>query len=258
MKPQAGVDCAKALYKKAGITNPRKQIDCAEIYVPFSWYEPMWLEGHLIAEEGEGWKMTDAGATELGGDFPVNMSGGVLSSNPIGASGSDPLPRGGQPGAGHGGRLPGRRCQGGDRPRLRRRGAVLRHVDRELGAPTDVQSDDNGRCTMGICDGRVVIVTGAGRGLGRAHALEFAREGAAVVVNDLGVERDGTGGGSAPAHEVVDEIRRFGGQAVANGADVADWAQVEAMIAPGRGRRSVGSTPWSTTPASCATACSPT
>ena len=85
--PQAGIDCAKALYKKAGITNPRKQIDCAELYVPFSWYEPMWLEGHLITEPGEGWKMTDEGATEIGGDFPVNMSGGVLSSNPIGASG---------------------------------------------------------------------------------------------------------------------------------------------------------------------------
>ncbi|HEV8299090.1 MAG TPA: SDR family oxidoreductase [Acidimicrobiales bacterium] len=84
---------------------------------------------------------------------------------------------------------------------------------------------------MGICDGRVVIVTGAGRGLGRAHALEFAREGALVVVNDLGVERDGTGGGSTPAHEVVEEIRGAGGQAIANGADVADWQQVEAMIA---------------------------
>ncbi|MCA9512144.1 MAG: thiolase domain-containing protein [Myxococcota bacterium] len=87
VKPQAGVDCAKALYKKAGITDPRRQIDCAELYVPFSWYEPMWLEGHLIAPENEGWKMTDAGATEIKGDFPVNMSGGVLSSNPIGASG---------------------------------------------------------------------------------------------------------------------------------------------------------------------------
>jgi len=84
---QAGVDCAAALYKKAGITNPLEQIDCAEIYVPFSWYEPMWLEGHLITPRGEGWKLTEAGDTELTGRFPVNMSGGVLSSNPIGASG---------------------------------------------------------------------------------------------------------------------------------------------------------------------------
>ena len=87
VRPEAGVVCSEALYKKAGITNPRKQIDAAELYVPFSWYEPMWLEGHLIAEEGEGWKMTDEQATEIGGDFPVNPSGGVLSSNPIGASG---------------------------------------------------------------------------------------------------------------------------------------------------------------------------
>ena len=70
-----------------GITNPREQIDVAELYVPFSWYEPMWLEGHDIAPIGEGWKMTDSGETEIGGAFPVNPSGGVLSSNPIGASG---------------------------------------------------------------------------------------------------------------------------------------------------------------------------
>lgn len=87
IKPAAGVECAKALYQKARITDPRRQIDCAELYVPFSWFEPMWLEGHLICEEGEGWKMVDSGATEIGGDFPVNMSGGVLCSNPIGASG---------------------------------------------------------------------------------------------------------------------------------------------------------------------------
>lgn len=87
VRVQAGIDCAEALYAKAGITNPREQIDCAELYVPFSWYEPMWLENHLIAPEGEGWKMTEAGETELHGSFPVNMSGGVLSSNAIGASG---------------------------------------------------------------------------------------------------------------------------------------------------------------------------
>ena len=87
VRPAAGIDCAKELYRKAGLTDPRRQIDVAELYVPFSWYEPMWLEGHLLAEEGEGWKLTDSGATELGGSFPVNPSGGVLSSNPIGASG---------------------------------------------------------------------------------------------------------------------------------------------------------------------------
>jgi len=87
VRPIAGVDCAADVYKQAGITNPRQQIDCAELYVPFSWYEPMWLEGHDIAGPGEGWKMVERGDTALDGTFPVNMSGGVLSSNPIGASG---------------------------------------------------------------------------------------------------------------------------------------------------------------------------
>ncbi|MCU1396148.1 MAG: Propanoyl-CoA C-acyltransferase [Ilumatobacteraceae bacterium] len=85
--PVGAADCAMDIYKQAGIKNPRKDIDCAELYVPFSWYEPMWLEGHLIAEKGEGWKMVESGETALDGAFPVNMSGGVLSSNPIGASG---------------------------------------------------------------------------------------------------------------------------------------------------------------------------
>jgi NAD(P)-dependent dehydrogenase (short-subunit alcohol dehydrogenase family) len=83
---------------------------------------------------------------------------------------------------------------------------------------------------MGICDERVVIVTGAGRGLGRAHALELARQGARVVVNDLGVEADGRGGSSGPAEDVVREIRAAGGEAVANGADVADWAQSAGLV----------------------------
>jgi len=87
VNPQAGKDCAKELYKKAGITKPREEFDCAEIYVPFSWFEPMWMENLGFAPEGEGWKMTYEGATALTGDLPVNMSGGVLSSNPIGASG---------------------------------------------------------------------------------------------------------------------------------------------------------------------------
>lgn len=87
VNPQAGKDCAAELYKKARITKPREEIDCAEIYVPFSWFEPMWMENLGFAEEGTGWKMTYEGATALDGDLPVNMSGGVLSSNPIGASG---------------------------------------------------------------------------------------------------------------------------------------------------------------------------
>ncbi|MCY3577825.1 MAG: SDR family oxidoreductase [bacterium] len=82
-----------------------------------------------------------------------------------------------------------------------------------------------------IADGRVVVITGAARGLGRAHALGFAAEGARVLVNDLGVDRDGSGGASEPAQEVVAEIRALGGTAEANAADVADWDQAEAMIA---------------------------
>jgi acetyl-CoA C-acetyltransferase len=85
--PQAGLDCSAELYKMAGIQNPRAEIDCAEIYVPFSWFEPMWMENLHFAPINEGWKMTYEGATAIDGDMPVNMSGGVLSSNAIGASG---------------------------------------------------------------------------------------------------------------------------------------------------------------------------
>ena len=83
---------------------------------------------------------------------------------------------------------------------------------------------------MGICDGRVVVITGAGRGLGRSHALAFAREGAKVVVNDLGGAPDGTGASAGPAHDVVDEIRAMGGEAIANADDVTDFDAAAGII----------------------------
>jgi acetyl-CoA C-acetyltransferase len=87
VNPRAGREAAAALWQRAGITDPLSEVDIAEIYVPFSWFEPMWLENLGFAAEGQGWKLTEAGETEIGGRLPVNPSGGVLSSNPIGASG---------------------------------------------------------------------------------------------------------------------------------------------------------------------------
>ncbi|QUN32800.1 SDR family NAD(P)-dependent oxidoreductase (plasmid) [Cupriavidus sp. KK10] len=81
-----------------------------------------------------------------------------------------------------------------------------------------------------LCKDRVVVITGAGRGLGREYALEFARHGAKVVVNDLGASPDGTSAAAGPAQEVVEEIRALGGQAVANNDDVADWQGAKRMI----------------------------
>jgi acetyl-CoA C-acetyltransferase len=87
VNPQAGKDCARDLYAQARITNPLREIDAAELYVPFSWFEPMWLENLGFCAEGDGWKLTERGATAIDGELPVNPSGGVLCSNPIGASG---------------------------------------------------------------------------------------------------------------------------------------------------------------------------
>jgi NAD(P)-dependent dehydrogenase (short-subunit alcohol dehydrogenase family) len=83
---------------------------------------------------------------------------------------------------------------------------------------------------MGSLDGRVAIITGAGRGIGREHALYFAQEGAKVVVNDLGGANDGTGSDLTPAQEVVQEIEALGGEAIVNGDDVSDWEGAQRMI----------------------------
>jgi NAD(P)-dependent dehydrogenase (short-subunit alcohol dehydrogenase family) len=83
---------------------------------------------------------------------------------------------------------------------------------------------------MGALEGRVAVITGAGRGIGREHALLFAAEGAKVVVNDLGGAMDGTGDDRTPAQQVVDEIKAMGGEAIANADNVADWDSAKGMI----------------------------
>ena len=83
---------------------------------------------------------------------------------------------------------------------------------------------------MGLCDGRIAIVTGAGRGIGREHALSLARQGAKVVVNDLGGNIDGSGGDLSPAQQVVEEIKAMGGEAVVNGDDVSSWEGAQRLI----------------------------
>jgi acetyl-CoA C-acetyltransferase len=87
VNPAAGRACAKHVYDRAGITDPWNQIDAAEIYVPFSWFEAMWLENLGFCDIGEGWKIVDRGEQRFGAHLPINPSGGVLCSNPIGASG---------------------------------------------------------------------------------------------------------------------------------------------------------------------------
>ncbi|MEV0318489.1 SDR family oxidoreductase [Streptomyces sp. NPDC050658] len=98
-------------------------------------------------------------------------------------------------------------------------------MSEEFSAPSEAAAE------AGICAGRVVIVTGAGRGLGRAHALAYAAEGAQVVVNDLGVGPDGSGASGGPAHDVVAEIRAAGGEAVAHGGDIATSEGAASLVA---------------------------
>ncbi|MFI1461300.1 thiolase domain-containing protein [Nocardia carnea] len=87
VNPEAGRLCAADAYRQAGITDPAHDIDTAELYIPYSWFEPIWLENVGLAEVGAGWKMVDAGHTAFDGSLPINPSGGVLSGNPTGATG---------------------------------------------------------------------------------------------------------------------------------------------------------------------------
>ncbi len=109
---------------------------------------------------------------------------------------------------------------------------------------------------MGLLDGKVAIVTGAGHGIGRGEALELARQGAKVVVNDVGGSVHGEGEDKAPAEEVAEIIRGRGGQAAANYDDVADWAGAAKPSCARPSTTSAASTSSSTTPASSATPCS--
>jgi len=98
------------------------------------------------------------------------------------------------------------------------------------GRSTAAGAGGRGDTVAGICDGRVVIVTGAGRGLGRAHALAFAAEGARLVVNDLGVGPDGSPGAGSPARQVAEEISAAGGEAVAHVGDIATTEGAASLV----------------------------
>ena len=87
VSPRAGAECAADAYRQAGIGDPAAEIDVAELYIPYSWYEPMWLENIGLAPEHEGWRRVDDGVTRFEGTLPINPSGGVLSGNPTGATG---------------------------------------------------------------------------------------------------------------------------------------------------------------------------
>jgi acetyl-CoA C-acetyltransferase len=85
--PRCGRDCASAVYRQAGLTDPVRELDVAELFIPYSWVEPSLLENIWLADRNEGWEKVDDGATAIDGSLPVNPSGGLLGANPIGAAG---------------------------------------------------------------------------------------------------------------------------------------------------------------------------
>ena len=128
VNPKGGQDCAADVYRQAGITNPLEDVDVVECYVPFSWYEPMWMENLGFAGAGEGWKLTEDGETEIGGQAAGEPVGRRAVVEPDRRLRHAALRGGRAAGARPGRRAPGRRRPHGGRPRLRRRGPVLRHV----------------------------------------------------------------------------------------------------------------------------------
>ena len=130
VNPRGGQDCAADVYQQAGITDPRNEIDVVEMYVPFSWFEPMWLENLRLRPEGDGWKFVEDGVTQMDGDLPVNCSRRRALVEPDRRLRHAALRRGGHAGARPGRRAPDRRRPHRARSRLRRRLAVLRHVGR--------------------------------------------------------------------------------------------------------------------------------
>ena len=130
VNPQAGRDCAADLYQQAGITNPREQIDVAEVYVPFSWYEPMWLENLGLRRAGRGLEADRVRRHRPRRRHPLERLRRRALDQPHRGVGHDPLRRGRHAGPGHVRRPPGGWRSYGPRPRLRWWRAVLRHVDR--------------------------------------------------------------------------------------------------------------------------------